>query len=222
MKYRAAIFDLDGTLVDSLGDMADSINAVLALYNYPQHPIERYGQMAGDGIISLIRRSLPADRAGDIDFIISCLPLVDAEYDKRWYVRTHPYEGIPELLQLINDKRVGLAILSNKPHPFVTKFMPHFFPNIKFDVIFGARPGIPQKPSPAAAYEIASIIGIDASECIFIGDSCADMLTGKAADMFSVGVTWGFRPVQELLDAGADIVVTHPVEIMNLLEGLVI
>jgi phosphoglycolate phosphatase len=222
VKYKAAIFDLDGTLVDSLGDMADSINAVIASYGYPQHSIERYGEMAGDGLVSLIRRSLPPERSNDIDFVISLIPKVDQEYDKRWFVRTHPYDGIPELLDLINSKNVGLAILSNKPHAFVTKFIPHFFPDIRFDVVFGARKGIPQKPSPAAAYEIASIIGIDASECIFIGDSAADMLTGKTADMFSVGVTWGFRPPEELLYAGADIVVHHPREIMNLLEGLVI
>jgi phosphoglycolate phosphatase len=216
-KIAVAIFDLDGTLVDSLEDLADSVNVMLKNRNYPEHHIDEYRYFVGDGIFALIERALPHDRTFDDGTIRSCLREVDAEYDRRWNVKTRPYQGIPDLLHALENQGLSLSVLSNKPHKFVSVVIPHFFPDNRFKYILGARDGIPRKPDPYAALEISNGSGVLPSQCVYIGDSNVDMKTGKSAGMYTVGVNWGFRHKDELIDSGADIVVDYPDEIADLI-----
>ncbi|HEY1406955.1 MAG TPA: HAD family hydrolase [Spirochaetota bacterium] len=217
MKYKGIIFDLDGTLVDSLEDLANSVNGMLEHYNFPLHSIDAYQYFVGEGVIVLIKRALPPEFAADEDFVLNCLSIVNEEYMNRWSDKTRPYKGIPELLQRIHDNGIKIAVLSNKPHKFTTLIVPHFFPDIQFDVIFGAREGIPRKPDPTAAIEILEKLDLHPNQCVYVGDSNIDMKTGRAAGMFTVGVSWGFRPEKELREAGADRVISSPDEILEVL-----
>jgi phosphoglycolate phosphatase len=217
-NIEVAIFDLDGTLVDSLEDLASSVNVMLRNRNYPEHRIDEYRYFVGDGIIALIERALPHDRTFDHETIKSCLHEVDREYERSWHVKTRPYNGIPELLNSLEAQGLLLAVLSNKPHKFVSVVIPHFFPNNKFKYILGARDGIPNKPDPFSALEISNGSGVLPSQCMYVGDSNVDMNTGKNAGMFTVGVNWGFRHEDELIESGADHVVDNPEEIAELVK----
>jgi phosphoglycolate phosphatase len=213
MKYKAAIFDLDGTLVDSLEDLADSVNGMLAQNGFPIHPLDAYQYFVGEGVITLLKRALPSEHAGDDAFVLKCLDVMNEEYLRRWHHKTRPYEGMVDLLKTMDIKGMKLAVLSNKPHHFTSLMVPHFFPDIPFGAIIGARPESPRKPDPAAAIEIADILGVMPQECMYIGDSNIDMMTGKKAGMFTIGVLWGFRPEAELRETGADVVVSAASEI---------
>jgi phosphoglycolate phosphatase len=206
--------------VDSLEDLADSVNVMLKKRNYPEHHIDEYRYFVGDGIFALIERALPQNKPYDSEDIKSCLHDVNEEYEKNWHVKTRPYKGIPELLDALEVQGLFLSALSNKPQKFVSMVIPHFFPHNNFKYIFGAREGIPNKPDPGAALEISRKFGVLPSQCIFIGDSNVDMNTGKNAGMLTIGVNWGFRHKKELIDSGADHVVDYPDEIADLVKKI--
>lgn len=218
MKFKGVIFDLDGTLVDSLEDLANSVNGMLAAKGFPEHDLGEYRYFVGDGIMMLIKRALPLEYAADEVFVKECLKSVNEEYMNRWSDRTRPYDGVQKLLSMINDNGIKIAVLSNKPHEFTKLIVPHFFPEISFDMVFGARDGIPRKPDTTAVYEILQSLGIAAKECLYVGDSNIDMKTGRGAGMFTVGVSWGFRPEKELRDSGADMIVHNTETIAELLK----
>jgi phosphoglycolate phosphatase len=218
MKIRGAIFDLDGTLVESLYDLADSVNAMLERFGFPTHPDDAFKYFIGDGIINLIKFSLPKDRSGDDEFVRSCLDIVNDEYLRRWNVKTRPYDGIHQMLRDLSERDVHLAVLSNKPHEFTSIMVPHFFPDINFEMILGARDDLPRKPDPTSVNLIMKKMELLPEECLYIGDSNIDMRTGKNGGIYTVGVIWGFRPEKELIDAGADLIVCDPQEIVNLVN----
>ena len=217
MKYKAAIFDLDGTLLDTLQDLGDSMNQVLKSQGLPIHEIEKYKYFVGNGMYNLVMRTLPPDRREE-SFVSYCHTLLKKEYGKRWADTTKPYEGIPELLDKFTTLRYKLAVLSNKPHEFTQLVVKKLLPDWKFDVIFGERQGVPRKPAPAGALEIADLFGIPTDEFLYFGDTGTDMITAKAAGMFAVGVLWGFRPADELLENGADLLVEKPCNIFRLIQ----
>ncbi|NLZ52457.1 MAG: HAD family hydrolase [Thermoanaerobacteraceae bacterium] len=217
MKYKAAIFDLDGTLLDTLQDLGDSMNQVLKSQGLPIHEIEKYKYFVGNGMYNLVMRTLPPDRREE-SFVRYCHTLLKKEYGKRWADTTKPYEGIPELLDKFTTLRYKLAVLSNKPHEFTQLVVKKLLPDWKFDVIFGERQGVPRKPAPAGALEIADLFGIPTDEFLYFGDTGTDMITAKAAGMFAVGVLWGFRPADELLENGADLLVEKPCNIFRLIQ----
>lgn len=212
---QAAIFDLDGTLLDTLEDLGDCMNRVLERHGYPPHPVRAYRFFVGDGFESLVRRSLPESRRQEAE-IRSLDREARAEYAEHWADKTRPYDGIPELLEALSRRGIRLAILSNKPHDFTRRIAAHYFPDGLFEHVIGSREGRPRKPDPAAALEIADAWGLPPEQIQYLGDTDTDMQTGRRAGMFTVGVLWGFRPREELLEHGAQALVAAPAEIQRL------
>lgn len=213
MSLKVIVFDLDGTLLDTLEDLADACNSVLAECGYPQHPVAKYNFFVGDGLRVLIERITPAGVSqADIDH---CCSLFTDIYSRCWDNKSKPYEGIEAMLQELQKQKMRLAVLSNKPHHFTRIYIERFFPERSFDIVFGQREGVNKKPDPSGALEIATILGVAPSECVYVGDTGVDMQTGKAAGMFTVGVLWGFRDIEELQRNNADMIVTSPLEIIE-------
>lgn len=214
---RGVIFDLDGTLLDTLADLAESVNFVLARRNWETHPVDAYRGFVGDGVDMLVQRALPENqRRGSI--IMDCVREVRSEYDKRWARKTRPYPEVDQLLSRLNALGIPLAVLSNKPDDATQAMVGHYFPASPFQVVAGARPDIPKKPDPAMAVEIAKMMKILPEAMLFLGDSNTDMQTAMAAGMLAVGAAWGFRGPDELIASGADHVLKTPLELLQFLE----
>lgn len=210
------IFDLDGTLLNTIGDLAECCNVVLGRRGLPQHTYEEYCHFVGNGILRLVERALPEElrtpetvAAVRSDFV--------AYYTEHIDCYTRPYDGIPELLQALDARGVRMAVASNKFQAGTEKLVRLFFPQIDFVAIFGQRPGVPLKPDPAVVEEILRMAGTDRERTLYVGDSGVDMQTAAAARLRSVGVTWGFRGREELESSGAWRVVDRPREIEALL-----
>lgn len=216
MMHKAVIFDMDGTLLDSIDDMADSMNLVLERHSYSTHDIEKYKYFIGDGVHELVCRALPKGDYEEV-FIQNCMNNMKEIYGGRWAVKSKPYVGILDLLQKLGVRGTKMAVLSNKPHEFMKEIMSHFFADYSFDYVLGQRPDVPIKPDPTAALEIAEIIGVSPKECLFVGDTNTDMQTANNAGMFAVGVSWGFRERDELLKHGAQAVIDNPLDILKIL-----
>ena len=217
MKHRAALFDLDGTLLDTLEDLADSMNAALVSLGYSAQPLEAHKYFIGDGVTVYAERALPAAAREDPAVVAACVAKMRAEYGTRWHDKTHLYEGIPELLDELAARGVAMAIFSNKPHPAVVDIVGHYFTRWTFTAALGAQPPAPKKPDPTVALEIVRGMGVQPSECIYVGDTNTDMETALGAGMFAIGALWGFRTREELVQSGAHTLVAHPREILALL-----
>ncbi|HKA86666.1 MAG TPA: HAD family hydrolase [Haliangiales bacterium] len=205
---NAIIFDLDGTLVDSLADIAAAMNHALRSVGMPPHPLARYREIIGDGVRKLAERALPPGRADLVDKILA---VYRPYYDGHALDATRPYPGIPELVAAV---RVPMAVLSNKPDEPTRAIVDALFPGAPFRVVAGERPSTPRKPNPAGALAVAAALGVAPESCLFVGDSRTDMRTAVAAGMTPIGVAWGFRPPDELRDAGARAIVAAPAEIL--------
>jgi len=216
MKYKAVIFDLDGTLLDTLDDIAGSMNSVLERSGYPLHDREAYRYFVGNGMRNLVKRTLPEAMRNDEE-IERCLISMYEEYSRRWDEKTTPYEGIPELLDCLEKKSLKLAVLSNKSDHFTKLMVARLLTKWKFDLVFGERPNVPQKPHPAGAFEISCLLGIPENEILYMGDTNVDMQTATAAGMYAVGVLWGFRKADELIEGGASILIHKPMDLLELL-----
>jgi len=218
MLIQLVIFDLDGTLIDSLGDLADAMNMVLDARGYPVHPHDAYRHFVGDGIEMLVRRALPHDvvDAADIPEVVDQMR---REYSSRWLETTRPFPMIPALLARLRSRGIRTAVLSNKPDFATRSIVDQLFDDGVFDVIRGARDTVPLKPDPTAAIEIVSDLGVPAALSLFVGDTPIDMKTGRNAGMRTVGVTWGFRGAHELVDAGADRVIHEPLGLLEFLDA---
>lgn len=218
MNFKAAIFDLDGTLLDTVEDIAVSMNHILENAGYPIHNNELYKQFIGNGMRNLVQRSLPKDKQ-DYGNTEQCYTAMKTEYSKRWAKKTKPYPGITETLKALTERGLKLAVLSNKPDEFTKTMIKHLLPSSTFEVVYGERPHIPKKPDPTSALEITKILGVKAEECLFLGDSGVDMQTATSAGMYAVGVLWGFRKAEELLEYGAKTLVSNPAAILDLLQN---
>ena len=210
------IFDLDGTLLDTIGDLAVACNAVLALRGLPQHSYEEYCHFVGNGIMRLVARALPEEHrtpytvaAVRADFVKYYTEHIDAY--------TKPYDRIPELVAGLVRRGVRIAVASNKFQAGTEKLVRLFFPDVPFAAVFGQREGVPLKPDPAVVEEILSLTGAAKERVLYVGDSGVDMQTAAAAGVRSVGVTWGFRDREELVESGAAHIVDKPAEILDLL-----
>ena len=216
LNTELVIFDLDGTLLDTIGDLAVACNAVLALRGLPQHSYEEYCHFVGNGIMRLVERALPEElrtpytvAAVRADFV--------KYYTEHIDTYTKPYEGVPELMTELVRRGIRVAVASNKFQAGTEKLVRLFFPGVDFAAVFGQREGVPLKPDPAVVGEILARTGVDRERVLYVGDSGVDMQTAAAAGVRSVGVIWGFRDRAELVGAGAQHIVDRPAEILNIL-----
>lgn len=215
MKFSGAIFDLDGTLLDSLTDIANSANQVLAKLGYEQHPLSAYATLVGDGVRVLFERALGTDSATDEELIDKCMTLFNEIYADRCTEQSVLYPGIESLIDELHQRDMALAVLSNKPDRFTKLIVKHFFGASKFRVVLGQREGIPRKPDPVAVFEIAEAFGLSTDCIAYIGDTNTDMLTARNASCFAIGVTWGFRSRKELLECGAAVLADDTSELLK-------
>lgn len=211
--WRLVIFDLDGTLLNTIDDLATSTNYALRVFGYGEHPLPEYKFMVGNGITKLIERALPEEaRTGEM------IMRMREEFLKHYRVhkadRTRPYPYIPELLERLRGAGLMLAVASNKFQDGTEGLVSRFF-GLVFDVVLGQREGVPTKPDPTIVADILAATGVTREETLYVGDSGTDMRTAANAGVTSIGVTWGFRPKQELLDNGARFIVDSPSEIAD-------
>jgi phosphoglycolate phosphatase len=216
MKYRAVIFDLDGTLLDTIDDIAESMNSVLRNHGFPVHSVDRYKIMVGDGLEVLAERALPIEFRDDTT-IQACARSMESFYSKNWDRSTKPYPGVATMLQYLQDRDVRMSIFSNKPHEFAVLMVSRLLSEWRFEMVLGARDGVPKKPDPKAAITIARALSIDPSQFLYLGDTNTDMKTAVAAGMVAVGVLWGFRGADELLESGARILLEKPEDIREII-----
>ena len=217
IKFQAILFDLDGTLLDTLADIANATNAALTRLGFPTHPRDAYRYFLGDGMDRLVRRALPEENH-DAETLKKCHDAIIAEYETRWNENTRPYPGMTELLEELDRRGITKAVLSNKPDAFTKKTVEKLLPDCKFEIVRGATPYTPIKPDPAGAIRIADELGIPPRRFIYIGDTNTDMQTASAAGMFAAGALWGFRTAEELSSSGARVLLETPLEVLKLLD----
>lgn len=210
--YQAVLFDLDGTLTDTLADIADAMNRALRLHGLPEWPVDAYRYLVGNGAKVLSERCVrdrqelaPAVRA---DY--------QAYYEQHNLVRTRPYDGVPEMLRALVEAGMTLAVLSNKPDADTKNVVRHFFPDVPFSVVRGQVEGVPVKPDPAGAFAVAREVGIPPGAFLYLGDTAVDMQTALAAGMHPVGALWGFRTAEELRESGAEALIETPVDLLKI------
>lgn len=215
MSISTFIFDLDGTLLDSIADLAEAINRMLADHGYPQLPLEVFPKFVGDGAKALVERALPAEALvrGELE---DRLADYQRHYAETWKQQTKPYEGILPMLEELSRRGCRLGVLSNKPQAFTTLCCQHFFPTITFAEVRGARDQVPKKPDPAAALEMLKAFQISPEASAYVGDSGVDMEMANRAGMIPIGVRWGLRGEEELLAHGARHLISHPRELLTL------
>ena len=211
------IFDLDGTLLNTIDDLGYACNHALQLAGYPVHPIEAYPAMVGNGISNLIRRALP-EAVRTEETILHVREFFVPYYDEHNCDFTRPYAGIPELLATLKAQGHLLAVASNKYQQATDKIISHFFPHINWVAVVGQNEDVPVKPDPSIVFMILAQARIAKQDTLFVGDSGIDMETARRACVDSVGVTWGFRPVKELVEYNANVIVNRPQDIIDIVE----
>ncbi|MCF8055185.1 MAG: HAD family hydrolase [Desulfocapsa sp.] len=214
MQYKGIIFDLDGTLLDTLEDLADAANATLRYFGFPVHPVDSYRYFVGEGLKTLTRRIIP-DSSADDAALNEYMRKFGEIYSRTWNAHTVPYAGIREMIAALSAAGLQLAVLSNKPHEFAKICVKEFFPENPFAFVFGQREGVAKKPDPASALELAEKMGLLVNEILYIGDTAIDMQTGNSAGMKTIGVEWGFRERAELEENKAWRIVSTPVEVVS-------
>ena len=213
---KAVIFDLDGTLLDTLEDIGDTANQVLKESGFPIHPINAYRDFIGHGISNTIRQALPsADRdSGNIERLRRQF---EQSYLQNYKNKTKVFAGIPALLDQLHDRDIRLAVLSNKAHEFTQRYTDDLLSRWTFDCVLGHQPSKPKKPDPQNALEIAQSMLLEPEEIAYLGDSEIDMQTAVAANMLAIGVSWGFRSKQTLLEHGAQYIIDQPLQLLELI-----
>lgn len=208
------IFDLDGTILNTLDDLADAGNHALSEMGYPIHEVEKYRYFVGNGIPKLIERIIPAGSPREVYekvYDIFC-----SYYNEHMYDKTRPYDGMAELLSELHKNGIKLAVVTNKAHIFACEMVKKYFGNV-FDAVFGSVEGLPKKPDPYWVNKALEEIGCKPSDCIYAGDSSVDMQTARNSGIFSCGVLWGFRGRDELLENGAMSLASNTSELMGVI-----
>ncbi len=216
--YKAVIFDLDGTLLDTISDIADSVNAALRSNGYNEFTEYEYKYFVGKGIDELIRTIIKEGGIGDEEFTKLKNGYIE-EYAKRHSAKTKPYEGILELLAELKANGIKTCILSNKPHFQTEEVVDKYFSQSEFDIVFGKLPEYEIKPNPESAEKIIELLGMRKEDILYVGDTNTDIQTAINAGLDSVGVLWGFRTEGELVEAGADYIARDPEDIFKLIKG---
>ncbi len=216
IKHQAVLFDLDGTLLDTLEDLAEAVNQGLIALGLPVHSVEEFKYFVGEGREEMARKALPAARRDEVT-LARLVDLVNRYYAVHWKDHTRPYAGIPELLDSLTRKNVSLSVFSNKPQEFTTQNVQGLLSAWSFDRVLGASASVAKKPDCSAALRIAAELGFKPGDFLYLGDSGLDMQTAVRAGMYPVGALWGFRTRQELLDNGARAVIKNPLDLISLL-----
>ena len=214
MKYQAVLFDMDGTVLDTLDDLCDSINHSLSEFSLPPVSREHVRQCLGNGAAFLVSHSIPADCSPDLEADV--LAFYKPWYDAHCLIKTAPYEGILPMMQSLKEHGLRLAIISNKPDRAVQELSDAFFPGL-LELSVGESPSVRRKPAPDTILTAASQIGLSVDQCVYVGDSEVDLQTARNAGMDCISVTWGFRGEAQLIEAGASILVRTPQELESLL-----
>ena len=217
MKCKAIIFDLDGTLLDTLDDLADANNQALSELGFPTHPVEDYKYHIGNGVRLLLERTLP-ENARDDATVEKGMAMMKQAYEKCWDNKTRPYAGVPELLDELARRGVRMAILSNKPHAYTRMIVDKLLANWQFEEVWGVSDTVPPKPDISGALSLAEKMGVTPANFLYLGDTGTDMETATAAGMFAIGVLWGFRTADELNRNGAKVLLSQPAELLALLD----
>lgn len=210
---KAVIFDLDGTLLNTIDDLGNSVNYMLKKLNYPTFTIDEYKYKVGNGMRSLIERSLPKDCQSESE-LENALKIFMEHYEEHKTDNTAPYKGIPELLKKLRERGIKTAVVTNKADTAAKPLISGIFPNL-FDEVTGQKEGVPTKPDPTAVFNTMKTLGVVPEECIFVGDSSVDMKTAVNCKAKAVGVLWGFRKADELKENGAEALIEKPEELLK-------
>lgn len=216
--YKAVVFDLDGTLLDTIPDIAANLNRALAERGFPTHPVEKCKTFVGDGIIQAIRRALPEN--ADEDAVWEVHTLYQRFYPENCTVHTQYYPGIRELLTALHKRDIPMAVLSNKTDGTAKRIAAHYFPEIPFRCVRGRVPEYPLKPDPGAAAPVLEALGLRPEAIAYVGDSGTDMTFAKAVGMLPVAAPWGYRSREELVERGAAHVLEHPLELLEIIATM--
>jgi phosphoglycolate phosphatase len=218
MTIHAIIFDLDGTLLDSLADIADAANAVLEARGFPTHDVSAYRYFVGDGARRLIHRTVPPRYRDDGPLLEQLLTDFVARYQASWNVQSRLYDGIPEMLDALTQRRLPLAVLSNKPDTATRACVDHFLSAYTFVAVLGQTDHRPPKPDLTGVQEALALLDVPPQACLYLGDTAVDMQTACLAGTFAVGATWGFRDRGELEQGGARKIIDHPRELLPIVD----
>jgi len=215
-QFKGVIFDLDGTLINSVEDIADAMNVVLKQNNFPMHNVKTYEQFLGSGLRDLLKKAI-GNKNNDSAFIDTCWDAMIAIYAANCTNKTKPYNGIINLLDALVLRKLKMAILSNKADNLTKKIVTELFPTYNFETVIGLTSEETKKPNPKTALQISEIFGMNPQEIVFVGDSGIDMQTATNAGMFAVGVTWGYKDKNELIVNGAKFILNHPSDLFKIL-----
>jgi len=216
MPYSAVIFDLDGTLLDTLDGIVISGNKVLAAHGLPEMTRDGFGQYVGDGLRRFLEQIIPPDRLTE-ELIQKCGDDFRAVYRDSWHIGTRPYDGVHELLTALVDRGIRMAVLSNKVQVFAEECVRRFLGDFPFELVLGERDGVPSKPDPTGAREIIDHFAVPRDQFAYLGDTATDMRTAIAAEVLPVGALWGFRSREELIESGAQHLIASPTELLDII-----
>ncbi|MBO4468588.1 MAG: HAD family hydrolase [Clostridia bacterium] len=214
---KAVLFDLDGTLVNSLKDLADSVNFTLRQFGFAEHETEKYKMFVGDGIPKMLERALPPDC--DVNVFNKVKNVFFERYSVHFADTTVPYDGMPELITALKERGIKIAVVTNKAQNMADKVVKNAYGDV-FDVISGKREGVPGKPDPTTTLMVMDELGVKPSECVFLGDSKNDVLAGFNSGAYPVGELWGFRDENELLSNNAKFIIKTPCELLKVIDEI--
>ncbi|WP_455381974.1 HAD family hydrolase [Salinispira pacifica] len=217
-EFRAVLYDLDGTLLDTIGDISAAANSVLRRHGYPTHDPEEYRTLVGWGLAELMRRCIPEEELTQ-QLLDSCTAEFKAEYAAHPVARTHPYEGVIAVVRELKRRGYAQAVLSNKAHEITTIIVERMLPAGVFEIVQGHKSSVPAKPDPQAALAICEALRLRPPQVLYVGDTAVDMETARSANMVAYGVSWGFRGPKEMIDAGAAHIINSPFELLDLLPA---
>lgn len=216
--YRAVIFDLDGTLLDTIGDIADSLNIALSANGFKTHEADSVKTFVGSGVNIMLSRALANEKISP-ERLAAVKARYMAEYAVRQAVKTHAYPGVAEAIDELRRLGIKTAVLSNKPHKDTASTVAHYFTLARFDIVQGQLDGVPIKPDPTVLLRMVRELGARKEECLFVGDSDVDMQTARNAGMKKIGVLWGFRDHAALAENHADHIIADPARIVEIARG---
>lgn len=217
-RIKAVLFDMDGTITNTLDDLADATNYALSAFGFKTHETDAFRYFVGDGIPKLIERALPEEKR-DAETILAVKDKFFEYYNVHSMDKTAAYPGVPEVVKEVMSLGYKTAVVTNKDEPAAKEILSKLYPDC-FDYIFGASDDIPKKPDPTLAHIAMKKLGVTPDDCVFVGDSCVDIQTAKNSGAYDVGVSWGFRPRTELEEYGATAIIDEPNELIELLKNL--